>query len=128
MQGSAYMHIFNLLDFADEIAGRITPEASNKEQYFMTLVYIEDILDKYGRSFVRQEAIRAGLPDEESNSLTSEVNRRMDELRTTLAQLVQQYDFDTTLDHKISQFQREWRKAQPLRGNDSPPTAWQPLD
>ena len=32
MQGSAYMHIFNLLDFADEIAGRITPEASNKEQ------------------------------------------------------------------------------------------------
>lgn len=123
MPKESYRYIFDLLDFADDIIAQISPEDADKEMHFMTLVYIEDILDKYGRGLVVESGRATGLSEDDIANLKYSANERMDAMRKTLAELVKQHDFDSTLDGKIEQFKREWRKV-PLRGNDSPPIPW----
>jgi len=51
-----YQYIFDMLNYAEELTKHISPDEPDSSNYFMTLVYIEDILNKYGRGLVRQSA------------------------------------------------------------------------
>lgn len=110
MNKQPYEHIFNLLDFADELAGRIKPGNPDNGNYFMTLVYVEDILDKFGRGFVLTTVQESGRSNDEADNLMHQATTRMDSLRQTIRQFAQLYDFDEVLDNKAKQLKREWHK------------------
>lgn len=110
MDNRPYEYIFNVLDFADELAGRIKPDNPDNSNYFMTLVYVEDILDKFGRGFVLKMATESGHSSDEANNLMHQTTTRLDTLRQKISGFVQSYDFDETLDNKAEQLKREWHK------------------
>ncbi len=110
MSTPSYLHIFNLLDFADDLTTRILAGDPDNSSYFLTLVYIEDILDSYGRSFVPTTAREAGCSEDEAQALKNEAASRMDALRHTLSELVNTYDFDRTMDEASRRFASEWHK------------------
>ncbi|MCW1908767.1 MAG: hypothetical protein KIH63_005505 [Candidatus Saccharibacteria bacterium] len=102
-------YIFTLLDFADDLAPRITDEEMFKHQYFITLIQIEYVLDSYGRGLVLYEARERGLPNAEA--LFKEAERRMDALRLTIRRLAQTYDFDDTLREYTDMILRDWKRS-----------------
>jgi hypothetical protein len=110
MTKQKYSHIFNLLDFADELINRIKPGELDNGNYFMTLVYIEDVLDTYGRGFVLTTARESGHSDNEASALMYTATARMDLLRQAINDLSQVYDFNDVLDGKAERFRRDWRR------------------
>ncbi len=110
MNIQSYEHVFNLLNFADELTGRIKPGNPDNDNYFMTLVYVEDILDKYGRDFVLRAAQESGHSADEASAMMHQAAARMDSLRQTISSFAQLYDFNEVLDSKAKQFKREWHK------------------
>lgn len=105
-----YEQIFNLLDFADTIVGMLETEASERSNYFMTLIYVEDILDKYGRGLILHSALDSGKSQEESRALMAEANQRMDKLRRQIRNYSQQFDFDELLKTKGERMYQDWHK------------------
>lgn len=105
-----YAHIFNLLDYADVVYPLITADAQDKEGYFMTLVFIERVLDNYGRGFVSVSARDSGMHEEYVKEMLHLANRRMDELRANIRKLSQIYDFDETLHEWGAEMYRNWHK------------------
>lgn len=104
-----YEYIFDLLDYADDLA-ELIPSVDNYErnQYFVTLVYIEDILDIYGRGLVLHSA-----NDHEEGTgreLMSKATKRMDELRGKIHNLMHLYEFDPSLDEASKRIATRWRK------------------
>lgn len=91
--------MLNLVRFAEELVSRIEnldPDDLDSGSYFMTLVYLEDIFDKYGRSY------------EWCGKSRGDVTREMDRIRSMLAQYKITPDFQAAKASKIEQFQREW--------------------
>lgn len=105
-----YQYIFDLLDYADAIAERISPSEPEKNNYFMTLVYIEDILDKYGRGLVVQSSREAGEDEADSRELLKRANQQMDALRKKIRLYSQQYDFDEVLSSRGKLMYEDWHK------------------
>ena len=89
-----------LLDFADEISQLIPEADSDRFNYFMTLIYIEDILDKYGRGPMFQE-------DPEAKT---EAIRRMDLLRGKIREYSETYNFDDNLKQRTDNIFLDWRR------------------
>lgn len=102
-----YQYVFDMLDYADAISVKITPEEYDKNNYFMTLVYVEDILDKYARGLVRESAAESGQDGSAYLKLATE---RMDRLRKVIRRLSQTYDFDEILSKKGESFYLDWHK------------------
>lgn len=100
-------YIFGLLDFADELEALLHTEQFDRNSYLMTLIYIEDILDKYGRGMAQHSGNEVGL---DGKALLSEATKRMDRLRAKIRAAVQTYDFDQELLQRTEEMQRNWRK------------------
>lgn len=105
-----FQYIFEMLDYGDEISKLIQPDGRDNDSYFMTLVYIERILDNYGRGLVRQSARAVGYDDQQVNALVSEANVRMDILRKAIRAYSQMYNFDDSLKTWGEGMYRDWHK------------------
>lgn len=105
MNKPLYQYIFDMLDYADALIPLIQPNESDNGNYFMTLLYIEDILDSYGRSFVRHSADASG---EDGQIHMVNATRRMDELRTNIQELATTFDFEETIRLKNESMTRNW--------------------
>lgn len=99
-------YIFDLLDYAEEINKLIEPGNDNAN-YFMTLVYIEDILDKYGRSFMSDYSAVEGV---DIRQLSSVVNQKLNILRGNIRKHSQLYDFDQVIQQRGESMLKDWRK------------------
>lgn len=119
--------LFALFDYADTIAEMIQPEtqgsAGEREQahyantrYFLTLVYVEWIFDKYARETLYVAAKESGELD--PSATLQEANRRLDLLRQRLDHLTHEYDFDADIDGTLDKLAGEWRTAE--RGTSAP--------
>ena len=105
-----YQYIFDLLDYADELAKLILSGGQDNNNYFMTLVYIEDILDKYGRGLVLDSAKEYVPQGVDPSGLLKIATQRMDALRKTIRIYAQQYDFDETLKARGESMYQDWHK------------------
>jgi hypothetical protein len=105
-----YQRIIELLDFADEISSLIRQDDFDKNSYFMTLVYVEDILDKYGRGLASQSARDAALTEEQTAEIRKYLNMRLDELRLRIRDYSQTYDFDEVIAERSRGMLRDWSK------------------
>ena len=102
-----YEYIDDLLDYSDELIALIQPENFENPNYFMSLIYIEDILDKYGRGLVSKSANEDGL---DGHALLVKANRRMDELRKSIRSLSEAHDFDDIIKERATQMVTNWVK------------------
>lgn len=105
-----YQRIIELLDFADEIGDLIQQDDFDKNSYFMTLIYVEDILDKYGRGLAPQSARDAMLTEEQVSELRKHLNARLDALRIRIRNFSQAYDFDEAIAERSRGMLRDWSK------------------
>lgn len=107
--GSKNVHVFlfQLYDYADYLAGKIQPGNSDNGNYFISLLYIEEMMDSYGRSLICASAKDAGA--DESAAL-SEAHRRIDLLRGRIQSLYQEFDFDEILERKTEKLLRDWHR------------------
>lgn len=103
-----YQYIFEMLDYADRIAALIQPGEYDNENYFMTLIYIEDILDKYGRGIAYQGA--SGGEDSDGHDRLVLATKRMDLLREQIRHFSQMYDFDEAIKDRGDSMYRNWHK------------------
>lgn len=110
MSKYAYQYIFDLLDFADYLINQIDSNDFDRAMYFTTLVYIENILDVYGRGLVVDSARTAGFSENDVADLKRRANDRLDTLRKALAHFVEKYDFDSVLDDHGEDLKKRWRK------------------
>ncbi len=116
MEKPLYEYLFELLDFSDKLL-ELMPDENWDNSYFMTLVYIEDVFDKYGRGMVLQSAQDSGKSYDEARSLMSEANKRMDTLRSAIRKLAQERDYDETLKNRSEELVRNWVKLPPDHPN-----------
>ncbi len=100
-QTNGYME--QLIAFGDEIVRRLELEPQERDNYFMTLVYIEDILDKYGRG-------SAWIGADQSHRMM--VNKKMNDIRGVIRKYSQDYNFDEVLRAKGEQIYRGWHRQQ----------------
>ena len=107
-----YQYIFDMLEYADKIATLIQPGNSDNGNYFMTLIYIEDILDKYGRGLVFTSANEIG---EDGHELMIAATQRMDHLRATLHDLMITGQYNDVLETRCRTMVRDWT----LRSSES---------
>lgn len=101
-------HIINLLDYAERLIGLIEEDENDRDNYFITLVYIEDIIDTYGRSMVHRSIIDSDIDDD--GSTKDQVNKRLDELRSNIKSLVEKYDFNDALQSHTHKLMDTWSK------------------
>ena len=95
-------YIENLLDFADEVARRMDGlDDFFRPSYLMSLVYVEDILDKYGR-----------VPEwiGEDPEYRAYIVERMEQLRSIINSYSQMDEFQEAKRMKAEQFNRDWSK------------------
>jgi hypothetical protein len=112
-----YEYIFTMMDYGDRLAEMINlNDAGNIDNgnYFISLVYIEDMLDKYARGLVLHSSEEAGLDGSEQLKLA---NQRMDQLRANIRRFVQQGEFDDLLQKRGRQFYEDWHKLPPDHPN-----------
>ena len=102
-----YEHIAELLDFAEVVAKRIVPGEFDNNNYFMTLVYVEDILDTYGRAVVSRSADENNL---DGHALKGDASRRMEALRSTIARLNSDHAFDEALVQSAGRLVKNWKR------------------
>lgn len=78
-----HQHIYDLLDFSDSLQALMqeSPDERDNFNYLTTLIYIEDVLDKYGRGFAHVENNHRGSEEVDTREFNSRVTSRMDELR-----------------------------------------------
>ncbi|HSX35358.1 MAG TPA: hypothetical protein VLH84_00315 [Patescibacteria group bacterium] len=103
-----FEQVLGLLDFANDIASKITTDEHDKNSYFMTLVYVEDILDIYGRMLIMRSASESGVSEAGISDLSRSANERLNKLRGQIRQFSQQYDFDDVLKSKGESMYRDW--------------------
>lgn len=104
-----YQYIFEMLDYADRIAALIQPGQRDNENYFMTLIYIEDILDKYGRSIAYHDSSENG-DDVDGHDRLVLATKRMDLLREQIRYFSQAYDFDEVIQVRGEGMYRNWHR------------------
>lgn len=112
MQGKElHDFLFQLYDFADILADKIEHGTSdNLGAQFLTLVYIEQIFDMYGRDLISQSAREASL---DSGVALSEAHRRIDLLRARIQNLVETHNFNESLRQASEKILHEWSKKSP---------------
>ena len=105
-----HQRLVELLDFADEITGLVQKNEFDKNSYFMTLIYVEDILDKYGLGLASDSAREDGLTEEQVSEIRVLLNTRLEVLRATIRNFSQTYDFDKTISERGKEMLRDWHK------------------
>lgn len=103
--------LFKLYDFADYIADEIeSGRTQDVGGYFLTLVYIEQIFDRYGRGLIRNSSIAAGSTQDEASVALGLAHKRIDSLRNRLETLVENGNFDKTLEDAAKALTSVWVK------------------
>jgi hypothetical protein len=98
--------LFKLYDYADYLIAELTKgNCSDANVYIASLVYIEDMMDTYGRSLVSQSMITLGADQGES---LAEAHRRIDHLRQDMMQLRKEYDFNNAIEQAEKRLSRNW--------------------
>jgi hypothetical protein len=105
-----YQRMIELLDFADEIGDLIRQDDFDKNSYFMTLIYVEDILDKYGRGIASHSARDTALTEEQISEIRKHLNARLDALRSRIRNFSQAYNFDDVITERSQGMLRDWSK------------------
>ena len=105
-----YEDIFNLLDFAERLVPLVDNDEDDRNNYFMTLIYIEDVIDSYGRSMVNRSSIEAGVDSEKNTELRNEANQRLKALRDNISEFTKKYDFNSTLESHAHDLVKTWSK------------------
>lgn len=104
--------LFQLYDYADYLAQNIRPENNpiDNNNYFMSLIYIEEMMDSYGRGLI----MKAAHDDENYEQYRDEAHRRIGILRSKITELRNTYEFtDTTrgldvIQYKTEKLLRDW--------------------
>ena len=98
---SSIGHIERLIEFSDEIIRCLerNEQPYNTSHYLMTLLYVEDILDKYGRQ-------SQWIGDSEDSQVMA--TKYLDYLRQLLRVHMKTEVFQVAKTAKIKQLQREW--------------------
>jgi hypothetical protein len=109
-QKHLYQHIQDQIDFAETILGGINAGSINKQRYFMTLVYIEDILDGYGRDVIAEDGRASGMPEDELTELKHRANAVMDRIRHQLRTDIQTEGYADEVVRKSQEMMQTWRK------------------
>lgn len=104
--------LFELYDYADNLADQIQPGNSDNGNYFLTLVFIEKFFDRIGRSEISRAAREIGSQELDPSVSLSEAQKRISLLRNRIHALAQEYDLDETLDHAGKQIAYEWHNQQ----------------
>jgi len=105
-----YLYMSDLLDFAEQVSTRIQQDEFDNNSYFMTLVYVEDILDKYGRGLASQSAREAGFAEEQILAIRRDLNIRLETLRAQIRDLSQLYNFDQAMVERSQSMIKDWQK------------------
>jgi hypothetical protein len=103
-----YDFLFDLYDYADYIAGEIQPGNADNASYFMTLIYIEDIMDTYGRGLIHTTAINSADPGIDPSEALHEAHRRIDLLRERILSLKTEYNLGATVQQFTDKINRNW--------------------
>ncbi len=84
--------LFSLYDYADYLADTISSQNDTdyNNSYYMSLLYIEDMMDKEGRMLIRRAADQ--ITGDGHDSL-SEAHHRLDLLRKRISDLRKEYSF-----------------------------------
>ncbi len=114
MSHSISDHLLSLFDYADQLCSLIVTNDTKTRNYFMTLVYIEDIIDSYGRDILFTHSSQ----NEDAEKSRETINRRLESLRKSIRTLSQMYNFDETL-RQHSQALLTWSKSSEMRDNST---------
>ena len=104
--------LFQLYDYADYLADQIQPSNPDNDNYFITLVFIEQYFDRIGRSEISRSATESKTVKIDPSKSLSEAHKRIDLLRNRIHTLAKEYDFDETLKSTGNQIASEWQKRQ----------------
>lgn len=107
-----YQHVFNLLDYTDEITALLQPDAEDKNSYFMTLLYIEGMLDSYARGFVASKYLGTDFTEDDIFAIRKDLNSRVEALRSTIRSFAQMYNFDDVIIDTNNELYKRWRKKE----------------
>lgn len=100
-----YDFLFQLFDYADYLVEEINPNNPDNNNYFISLVYIEDIMDKYGRGLISKTGRELNPEDTES---LEEAHRKIDFLRKKINALKTAYDFNGVVINRTESLIRDW--------------------
>ncbi len=103
-----FKFLFQLYDYADYLADNIRPDGFDNKNYFMSLLYIEEMMDSYGRGLISRTA--RDINENDSKSL-SDAHRRIDLLRGRIRQLQTQYGFDDVINVKTQKLLQDWNEG-----------------
>ena len=73
--------LFQLYDYADYLTDKIQPDNRDNDQYFMSLVFIERMMDGYGRSLATDAARDTGDHALNPDETHLKTNQRINQLR-----------------------------------------------
>lgn len=104
-QKQLYDFLFELYDYADYLADRIQPNNPDNNNYFMSLIYIEEMMDAYGRGLINEAAHEIDQNDRDS---LKEAHRRIDLLRQRINELRSTFAFDDVVTGKTQKLLRDW--------------------
>lgn len=94
-------HMENLIELAHELIKRLEAERDIylKRNYMMTLVYIEDVLDKYGRG-----SSWIGSDESHRKAIVS----HLDYIRSVVSNYAKTAEFQEVKQSRIEQFTKRW--------------------
>lgn len=105
-------NILQIAEFGNELSKRILNnqvDESERDNYLITIIYIEDILDKYGRGMVVHEGESAGLTDDECKTLKKQVTENMDSIRENVKKLAELHDYQDLLKKRLEGILQQWQ-------------------
>lgn len=105
-----YDFLFKLYDYADYLAEEIKPGNYDNKNYYMSMIYIEEIMDSYGRGLINSAAHQL---DENDRDSLREAHKRIDALRQKIYDLKQSYDFEDVVAGKTEKLTRDWGFKKP---------------
>lgn len=99
-----------MLEFAHQLADKINQDESESANYFRSMIYIEDMFDKYARGMVRQSMQDTGIGQEEIETTMKKINESVESLRAKIRDAVQTYAFDDELKNIGEALYQNWHK------------------
>jgi hypothetical protein len=103
-------YIFSTYDFADVLVKKIQneEETENRQHFFLTLLYIEKIMDVYGRELIVRNAHEIQDASIDPDALLTEAHKRIDALRKHIHTFLDTREFTSTFQESGTAITRNW--------------------